>query len=241
MQEIVEGKHRIILASPEMLLEHPSFSKLMRTPEFTKNVLSIVIDEAHCISQWGENFRKKYQELHKLRSYVPLAVPFLAVSATLPPLVLADVQRHLCFSLDRMLLVNLGNDRHNITPLLCRMRGAAKDLGALDFLLDEAQLGLELQRTITFFNTRNLAFKAYKHLQALLPEDMRDQIDFLHAGRGRQTISHVMKRFKEGKIKILCATEAAGMVSVMQIVVKIHANTSIREWTFQTSIAWSST
>lgn len=200
-----------------MLLEHPRFSKLMRTPEFTQDIATIVIDEAHCVSQWGKQFRKSYQNLSKLRSLVPLEVPFLAASATLPPLVLAEVQLNLGFSMDNTFLVNLGNDRTNITPLLCRMRGAAKDLSALDFVVDEARVGKDLKRTLAFFNTRMTAFKAYKHLQALLPEHMRDQIDYLHAGRSRATIDHVMKRFKEGKIRILCATEAAGMVGLKML------------------------
>jgi superfamily II DNA helicase RecQ len=50
-QDIVAGRHRVILTSPEMCLDHREFSKLMRSSEFMKNVLSIVVDEAHCISQ----------------------------------------------------------------------------------------------------------------------------------------------------------------------------------------------
>ena len=68
-----------------MCLYHPSFSKLMRSADFTKNICMIAIDEAHCVSQWGDGFRKAFGELGRLRSYVPTSVPFLATSATLPP------------------------------------------------------------------------------------------------------------------------------------------------------------
>jgi superfamily II DNA helicase RecQ len=66
VQDIEERKHRVHLTSPAMCLEHPKFSKLMRTPEFTRNILAFVVDETHCISQWGNLFRQKYAELGKL-------------------------------------------------------------------------------------------------------------------------------------------------------------------------------
>ena len=49
-----------------MLLEHPQFSKLVRTADWTKNIAAIVIDEAHCITMWGNEFRTEYRKLNKL-------------------------------------------------------------------------------------------------------------------------------------------------------------------------------
>lgn len=210
-QELNAGSHRVVLTSPEMCLEHPQFSKLLRSAEFTKNVSTIVIDEAHCISQWGESFRKKYAELGKLRSYVPDSVPFLVTSATLPPLMLDEVLQKLCFSMKRTFFVNLGNERLNITPVICRLHGAAKDLDTLNFTIDEAQ-EQHLQRTVIFFKTRDLTYKGYKHLQTLLPPDKQDRITFLHSGRTNRARTKVLHDFRDGKTDILCATEAAGMV-----------------------------
>ncbi|KAJ6600054.1 P-loop containing nucleoside triphosphate hydrolase protein, partial [Mycena sp. CBHHK59/15] len=69
---------------------HPKFRQLLSTPAFAKKIAAFVIDEAHCISQWGDNFRAEYAELGTLRAFVPLQVPFLVASATLPPPVLAE-------------------------------------------------------------------------------------------------------------------------------------------------------
>jgi len=217
IQALIKKRFRIILTSPEMCLSHPPFSKLMRSRNFTEDVAAIISDEAHCISQWGECFRKAFGELGRLRSYVPTTVPFLATSATLPPLVLADVQDKLGFSADNTLMVNLGNDRLNITPILCPMHGAARDLAALDFLVDEALRGDPLKRTIVFFNNKDLTAGGCEHLRELLPDNIQDQVDFLHAWRDPTAKRKVMKDFRSGKIKILCATEAAGMVCTFTI------------------------
>jgi hypothetical protein len=72
--------------------------------------------------------------------------------------------------------VNLGNSRPNITPILARMWGAATDLEALNFSVDEAYTRSLLIRTIIFFNTRELAFRACQHLKSLLPPHHANQM-----------------------------------------------------------------
>jgi superfamily II DNA helicase RecQ len=183
----------------------------MRSADFTKNICMIAIDEAHCISQWGDGFRKAFGELGRLRSYVPTSVPFLATSATLPPLVLDDIQSRLHFSGPETFLVNLGNHRANITNILIPTR-TANDFGALEFLADDALAGRPLKRAIIFFNTRDLAYKGSQYLKKLLPEARQHEVDFLHAGRSRRARRKSLMNFRNGDINVLCATEAAGMV-----------------------------
>ena len=196
-----------------MCLEDTRFSKLLRRPEFTRNVLSIVIDEAHCVSEWGENFRKAFGELGRLRSYVPATIPFLVTSATLPPHILDNVVQKLQVSKSCSVFINLGNDCPNTTHIVCCMRGAKSDLVALDFIVDEGSTGGPLIKTIVFFETRLLTYKGYKHLQRLLPLGLRSRITFLHSFRSTRSKRIVMNGFRSGAVDILCATEAAGMVS----------------------------
>ncbi|GBE83952.1 hypothetical protein SCP_0510110 [Sparassis crispa] len=222
-KEIVSGKYRLLLTSPEMCLEHAAFSALMRSPEFMKNIASIVVDEAHCISQWGGDFRKKFAELEKLRSFVPRHIPFLITSATLPPPVLSEVHSKLHFDAESTFHLNLGNDRPNITPIVQRLSGGASALNNLDFLVKDAASGTLLTRTIVFFNTRKLAQAASEYLQSKLPDDMKDQVNFLHACRTKNARKRVMKEFREGKINILCATEAAGMgMDIQDIIISVQ-------------------
>jgi len=184
----------------------------MRTPDFTQKILVFVVDEAHCISQWGDMFRKKYAELGRLWSFVPNYIPLLATSATMPCHILDDICLKLHLSESRTFAVNLGNDRPNITPLVCRMHGAASDLNALNFAIDEASNSKPFIRTIIYFNTRDLAYKGHNHLRRLLPDQLQSQINFLHAGQTRRAKCKVINDFRDGKVNILCATEIAGMV-----------------------------
>jgi superfamily II DNA helicase RecQ len=204
-------KHRVIFTSPEMCLYHPSFSKLMRSAKFMKTVCMIAIDEAHCVSQWGDGLRKDFGELGRLRSFVRTSVPVLATSLTLPPLVLSDIQFRLHFSVRETFLVNLGNHRANITNILVPMR-TAHDFGTLDFLADKALSGQPLRRTIVFFNTCDLAYKGFQYLRKLLPEARQHEINFLLADRTKRARRKVLRDFRTGEINILCATEAAGKV-----------------------------
>jgi superfamily II DNA helicase RecQ len=178
-----------------------------------KHVMAIVIDEAHSVSEWGENFRKPIAELGWLRSHVPanMNIPFYATSATLPPHILGDVIRRLHFSPSRTFLLNLGNDCLSVTHLMCRMR-SKRDLEALDFIVEGALSGNPLTRTIVFFETRLLAHKGATHLRALLPDSLRPRVDFLTPGRSPQSINIVMGQFRSGSVDILCVTEAESMV-----------------------------
>ncbi|KAH9915001.1 P-loop containing nucleoside triphosphate hydrolase protein, partial [Fomitopsis serialis] len=232
-KDIEDRKYRMLLTGPEMALEHEKFSKLLRSPAFAKDIAAIVIDEAHCISQWGDSFRKKYGELGRLRALVPVGIPFLVTSATLPPLVLSDIQTKLGFSTRSTFFVNLGNDRPNITPLVVHMKGGASDLSALDFAVNEALAGGPLVKTLIFFNTRDLAYRGLQHLRKLLPDAYKDKIDFLHALRGEDSKREVMARFRNNELSILCATEAAGMgldISDIRRVIQFMVPTSLSQW-----------
>ena len=108
---------------PEMCLEHNVFCKILTDKNFSKNICAIIVDEAHCISQWGGDFWKLYALLEKLQAFFPPNVPFLATSATLPPLALRDVHSKLAIDPDTSFYLNLGNDRPNMAMFVQQING----------------------------------------------------------------------------------------------------------------------
>ncbi|KAI5709558.1 hypothetical protein M8J75_001221 [Diaphorina citri] len=105
VEEIISGQMRVVYMTPEYVTNNTSF--LSRIPR----IVLIAIDEAHCVSQWGHDFRPSYRCLSELRLPLP-DVPILAVTATATPVVIDDI----CTSL--MLrdpnIINTGFDRPNL-------------------------------------------------------------------------------------------------------------------------------
>lgn len=195
-----------------MILLHPRFSKLVRDADWMEDFLCAIVDEAHCVVPWGKDFRKTFADLGKIRSFM-VAKPVLIASATLPPLLLDETLSILDFRRDEMFLINLGNDRHNITMVMCKLRGAKSDIDALNFLVEEVRRGEELIRTILYVTECDLAKQAFLHLLDLIPPDKQHQIAFITGKMTERLKTRTMRLFREGIIKILCATEVAGMVS----------------------------
>ncbi|MDE6298716.1 MAG: RecQ family ATP-dependent DNA helicase, partial [Muribaculaceae bacterium] len=93
-EKLVNGKARFVYIAPERLLNE-RFMLELRNLE----IRLIVVDEAHCISQWGYDFRPSYLNIKKLRKLKP-GIPVLALTATATPEVAEDIRRQLLFSPD---------------------------------------------------------------------------------------------------------------------------------------------
>jgi bloom syndrome protein len=195
-----------------MCLLHPEFRKMLTDEKFQENICAVIIDEAHCISQWGGDFRKVYALLEKLRALLPPNIPFLATSATLAPLVLREVCSKLAIDAASSFHINLGNDRPNIAMCVQEINGS-DDYEALRPLLAHNVTSYEhLEKTIVFTNTVNMTQMTCKRVQLFFPKPLRKYVDYLHSLRTPTAKRRVMRRFRQGKVMILIATEAAGMV-----------------------------
>src|SRR6201994_5013157 len=94
--EIREGAVDVLLVSPERL-NNPGFRDNVM-PHLTKTAGLIVIDEAHCISDWGHDFRPDYRRIRTLLAALPVNIPVLATTATANARVTDDVAEQLRFS-----------------------------------------------------------------------------------------------------------------------------------------------
>ncbi|KIJ62765.1 hypothetical protein HYDPIDRAFT_113857 [Hydnomerulius pinastri MD-312] len=143
-----------------MCLLHDGFRKLLSDGKLSSKLAAVVIDEAHCISQWGNKFRPEYAKLGTLRALMPTKVPFLVTSATLPPLVLADVQTKVHIQTSTSYHVDVGTDQPNISWEVRIMKAAKSDLESLRFMLPRSCGGEgkdnELTPTLVFSEDINV-------------------------------------------------------------------------------------
>src|SRR6266481_2859419 len=89
LRKLNRGKYRLLYVAPERLMLDAFFERALNW-----NIAQIAIDEAHCISEWGHDFRPEYRELKKLRRHLP-DVPIMALTATATERVRADILKQL--------------------------------------------------------------------------------------------------------------------------------------------------
>src|ERR1700730_10592944 len=101
-----------------MLLGRQFMDSVLKNRTFATRVYSVVIDEAHCISHWGADFRKKYALLGSIRAFLPRNIPFIALSASLTRRVSRDIIYRLQLDRSNFLHLNLGNDRPTVSLII---------------------------------------------------------------------------------------------------------------------------
>jgi superfamily II DNA helicase RecQ len=174
-----------------------------------------IVDEAHCISQWGGDFRPIYSLLGKLRAFLRPDTPVLLTSATITPSALIECCATMNINLKDAFFLNLGNHRPNIVTSVIHIDGS-KDYKAIRGILPDPttiSTAANLPKTLIFTNAVNLTQVVSRDLRLHYGASSRQHISFLHAHRTAKAKHRVMKLFQEGTVRILVATEAAGMVS----------------------------
>lgn len=189
------GKYRLLYVTPERLRTEIFLARAERL-----HVALLAVDEAHCISEWGHDFRPAYRQIAEIRPLLPDAdgrpTPVLAVTATATPSVRSDIIEQL--ALHDPLVVVRGFDRPNITWSVLR---------------EEDKLGklLEISRAvpgsgIVYAGTR----KGTEHWAKSLRE-FGISAEAYHAGLDSEMRSGVQQRWLDGKTRYIVATSAFGM------------------------------
>lgn len=207
------GKARVLYVSPEKLQSKSFVGELARLP-----VKFIVVDEAHCISQWGYDFRPSYLQIISLRRQFPDA-PVLALTASATPDVVADIAAQLGFRGGHNVF-RLSFNRTNISYV------------ARYCSLKEEQLVHILQRVpgcgIVYVRSRKRAKTLSDTLCAA-----GITAEFYHAGLLPEEKDERQNRWKDDRTRIMVATTAFGMgidKPDVRIVVHFDAPTSLEEY-----------
>ncbi|KAH7910891.1 P-loop containing nucleoside triphosphate hydrolase protein [Hygrophoropsis aurantiaca] len=231
-KELLELQYQVIYCSPEMALDNPRFNSLICSPAYSKQVQGWVIDEGHCISQWGGDFRPAYSKLDKLRSFVPLGIPIYVTSATMCPLVLAEIRKKLHINPATSFHLNLGNDRPNITQE-ARTIPNTTDFASLNFITKDVRTADDMPRTLVFVNTVMDTQLGWRHMLDILPVSLHHHVDFLHSRRTPRSKTEVLDQFRKGILKILFVTEIGGMgldIPDIELVVQFGIPSSLTVW-----------
>ena len=197
LENCIFGGIRILYVSPERLS-----SELFQTKLRHMKVSFITVDEAHCISQWGYDFRPSYLEIAKIRKLLP-GVPVLALTATATPQVVEDIQEKLGFppanqteekphvfrmSFERKNLAyvvrNTADKREELIHILSSMKGSA---------IVYARSRRRTKEFADFINEAGIT------------------ATFYHAGLDSVVKDDRQKAWQEDRVRVMVATNAFGM------------------------------
>lgn len=199
-----------------MLLSKRFTSKVLQNQEFQRRVLSVVVDEAHVVSHWGASFRKKYGSLGVVRSILQKGTPIVAVSATLPERVRKDVLDKLQFDLQNYLSIDIGNDRPNVSIVVRAIENPLNTYSDLDFVLDGiTDDPASVKKSFVYADNIAVGTEIIDHLDGLVPEALKPLgiIRPYSAAFDQDYRNELMRLFREGVVRVLVCTDAAGMAS----------------------------
>ncbi|KAH7917314.1 P-loop containing nucleoside triphosphate hydrolase protein [Leucogyrophana mollusca] len=232
-QAIENLEYRVIVVSPEQVMKDGGgFERLFKNPLFTSHIMGIVIDEAHCVSTWGE-FRPEYKELGRLRLILPLEIPFLVTSATLSADALQDVKKLLHLrSCDKLVTIRRSTDRPNIHITVKPIRGTLHSYADLAFLIpDRWKAGDSLPpKFLIFFDNITHAIEAAQCLRSRLPPEYREKIKWFNSDMTTHFKEAEVENFSNGETWGFCMTESFGMgvdISDVRIVIQWRAMCSL--------------
>ncbi|MEZ4657898.1 MAG: RecQ family ATP-dependent DNA helicase [Caldilineaceae bacterium] len=202
MIDVAAGKYKLIYAAPERLRQAPFLHALRQG-----GLMRLVIDEAHCISIWGHDFRPDY--LHVAQAHRDLgAPPVLALTATAPPLVRQDIERQLFHNLTdasgrprTMRLIATDTFRPNLNLSAIHVRNEDEKLSQLVGLCSSL---IKDGHGIVYARTRQRC----EDLANLL-QHQGIRAEYYHAGLPNR--AEVQDRFMAGDIELIVATIAFGM------------------------------
>jgi ATP-dependent DNA helicase RecQ len=187
----VYGNTKLLYMSPERLL-----TDLARVRIAKMNLALIAVDEAHCISQWGYDFRPPYMRIAELRELHP-EVPIIAVTATATPEVVVDIQENLEFKADHFVLQqSFGRD--NLGYVV--RSPESKDKQVLEILKGVPGT------SIVYVRSRGLTRKIALNLQ-------RQGVSAAsyHAGLEPKEKDRRQEAWIKGELRVIVATNAFGM------------------------------
>jgi ATP-dependent DNA helicase RecQ len=192
LENAIFGGVKILYVSPERL-----GSELFQKKLSHMHVSFITVDEAHCISQWGYDFRPSYLEIRNLRKLKPEA-PVLALTATATPEVIEDIQRQLDFQRPESNVFRMSYERKNLAYIV--RRATDKDEQLLHILQSVEGCA------IVYVRSR----KRTKEIADLLIQNGITALNY-NAGLDAEVRDERQEQWQNDMVRVMVATNAFGM------------------------------
>jgi len=193
LEKIPLGAYKIIYVSPERLRNGPFISALKKQP-----VSMVAVDEAHCISEWGHDFRPDYLRIGQALDWLGRPQT-IALTATATARVREDIITQLKLRAPRQFIT--GFDRENLFWEVSPLRGAKEKLSLLTRRLQSSSGG-----AIVYTGTRKSVESIVGHMR-----NQEVTAEGYHAGMEDEERIRVQEEFLEGRLNLIVATNAFGM------------------------------
>ena len=194
LDNFMNGPLKILYVSPERLETEMFIERFKKT-----NISLIAVDESHCISQWGQDFRPAYYNIKNLREWHP-NVPYIAVTATATPEVIIDITEKLEMVKPNVITSTFARDNLSFTVMLSEEKMEKLS----EFLAKMNGSG------IIYMRSR----KKVEQLAAYLNKDKdpgAEVASYYHGGLNMKTRMRVQKEWINNQMKIIVCTNAFGM------------------------------
>ncbi|MDY6347518.1 MAG: ATP-dependent DNA helicase RecQ [Bacteroidales bacterium] len=185
-----DPEYRFLYVSPERLQTENFKFNLSRMP-----VRMIAVDEAHCISQWGYDFRPPYLEIAKIRKVFP-EVPVLALTATATPEVVEDIQQRLEFRGGNVFSKSFKRDN------------------LIYYVVKEEDKNSRMLRIMGRYPGTGIVYVRNRKRTEQVADFLRKNgitADFYHAGVEPKERDKKQRRWMDGEVRVMVATNAFGM------------------------------
>ena len=236
--QIIDGEIKIVYMSPEYLIKSDGLS-LAQTLIDDNKMGFFAVDETHCISVWGQDFRPEYTKIKTFREMFP-EIPIVAVTATATDAVCQDISKML--NLNNPTLVRASFDRPNLyikvqeVPTISTTEKGKRG-GKIKIVqkpIAKEQLVLQYinkypdEKIIVYTNSR----KDSEELAINLNKLVKGSCEAYHAGLSKGNREQIQSRFIEGEFKIIISTIAFGMGidQKIRVVIIFGCPSSIEEY-----------
>ncbi len=212
LNKVITMKYKFLFITPERIK-----NKVFQHYLYQMQTSLIVVDEAHCISEWGHDFRPEYREISTLRAYYP-QVPILALTATATNQTIEDIQTNLEFKKNNCLKGSF--QRENLNYYVFE---------------DNDKIGKTIE-IIKKYDSAGLIYVTTRKNAILYAEELKKHnlsVAEYHAGLSNYERKTRQEQWQKGEIKVMVATKAFGMgidKQDVRFVIHLDLPSSIEEY-----------